>query len=121
VEHPFVGLGPEEIARRVRDAVASVAGGPVELRIGAEGSCYRNVGVVLPRARRSRLEAVNLRVHVARALEAAGVTMWPAAIAPRVGGDVEGSVRVREVVLQGPLDAASLAQAPPRKAHVVGR
>jgi hypothetical protein len=121
VEHAFLDVAPEEIARSVHEAASLVVGGPVEVRIGAEAWGYRNVGVSLPRARRSRLEAANLRLHVSRAIEEVGVTLWPSANAPRVGGDIEGSVRVRAVLLRGPLDAASFAQAPPERAHVVGR
>jgi hypothetical protein len=121
MEHAFLDTAPEEIARRVAEAASAVAGDGVAVRVGLEAWGYRNVGVSIPRARRSRLEAANLRLHVSRAVEAAGVTLWPSANAPRVGGDIEGSVRVREVVLQGPLDAAGFAQAPPPRAHVVGR
>jgi hypothetical protein len=121
VEHAFLDVPPEEIARRVHEAAILASGGPVEVRVGAEAWGYRNVGVSLPRARRSRLEAANLRVQVSRAIEAAGVTLSPSANAPRVGGDIEGSVRVRAVLHRGPLDASSFAQAPPERAHVVGR
>jgi hypothetical protein len=121
VEHAFLDVPPEEIARRVHEAACLVAGGPVEVRVGAEAWGHRNLGVSLPRARRSRLEAANLKLHVSRAIEEAGVTLWPAANARRVRGDIEGSVRVRAVLLRGPLDAASFAQAPPERAHVVGR
>jgi hypothetical protein len=121
VEHAFLDVPPEEIARRVHEAASAVVGDAVVVRVGAETWGYRNVGVSLPRASRSRLESQNLRLHVARAVEAVGVTLWPSANAPRVDGDVEGSIRVRAVELRGPLDAASFAQPPPAKAHVVGR
>jgi hypothetical protein len=119
VEHACLDVAPEEIARRVHEAASLAFGEPVEVHVGAEAWGYRNVGVSLPRARRSRLEAANLRLRVSRAIEEAGVTLWPAANAPRVGGDIEGSVRVRAVLLRGPLDAASFAHAPPERPHVV--
>jgi hypothetical protein len=77
--------------------------------------------VQLPRARRSRLESRLLRVHVSRVLEAAGVTVWPCANAPRVGGDLDGSVRVRVIELRGPLDASHVAAPAPAKGEIAGR
>ncbi len=121
MEHAFLDVDATEIARRVREAASAAAGAAVEVRVSAEGSAFRNIGVALPRARRTRLETRNLRIRVGRALEAIGVTMYPAGVAPRVGGDLEGSVQVRRVELGGAMDAAGLAAPPPARAHVVGR
>jgi hypothetical protein len=117
-EHPFVGAPLEDIARRVRDAASAAAGGAVVVEVGDEGFGYRNVGVTLPRARRTKLDSRNLRMRVARAIEAVGVAMWPAAIAPAVRGDLVGSVRVRELDASRFIDASSFAAAPPKPARL---
>ena len=51
----------------------------------------------------------NLRINVGRALEAIGVSIYPATIASRVGGDLEGSVQVRVIARGGAMDASALA------------
>ncbi len=118
---PFLGVAPDEIARRVYEAATVVTVAPVAVRVGEEGCGFRNIGVDLPAARRSRLESRNLAINVRRALEAIGVTMYYAAVAPRVWADLEGSVRVRDVPLGNAIDAGHLAAAPPAKGVVVGR
>jgi len=53
-----------------------------------------------------------MRNRVRSALEAAGVVMTETAGAPRVGGDILGNVRVREVAaIWG--DASGFARPPP--------
>jgi hypothetical protein len=114
--HPFVGTSPIEIETRIREAATSAAGAPVVVHVAEEAWGLINVGVSLPRTRRTRLASRNLRMTVARALEAVGVSLWPAAIAPRASGELRGSVRVREI--EGPrvVDAASFAAPPPSRA-----
>jgi hypothetical protein len=110
----FIGVSPEAILAHVESVASAAAGGPVVARIGDEMLGFRNVGVDLPRRRMSAHEARILRSRVRDALEKAHVVLAPSALAPRVAGDICGSVRVR-VLAVGSGDAARLLQ-PPRPA-----
>jgi hypothetical protein len=110
VEWPFLDAAPSDIAARVTAVASGAAGAPVAVRVGDEAFGYRNVGVTLPRARRSALEARNLRRRVMLALERLGVTSAEAALAPRVVGDLVGSVRVCATPPPASLDASALAR-----------
>jgi hypothetical protein len=110
----FIGATPEDIVARVEAAVSGAAGVAVVVRVGAEVHSYRNVGVDLPRARRSTEEARALRRRVSEAAEAAGVALAENALAPKVGGDLRGSVQVREVRRSGG-DASHLMRGPQRR------
>jgi hypothetical protein len=111
---PFLNLTAIDIAARVQ-AIAAAAAGPVVVRVGDEVYGYCNVGIDLPRVRRSAAETRLLRNRLSRALETAGVVMAATAGAPRVVGDVLGSVRVRLVAANWK-DASGLAGPPPRQA-----
>jgi hypothetical protein len=111
----FLGFSPADVAARVGAVASEAAGGPVVVRVGDEvfGCC--NVGVDLAPTRRRRPAAAGraLRRRVLDALERAGVVLAELAIAPRVAGELRGSVRVRESVpSQG--DAAHMLRAPRR-------
>jgi hypothetical protein len=93
----FVDAAPAQIVARLEALGASAALAPVTARVGEEAFGCRNVGVDLPRARRSTDERRALVNRVRAALEAAGVVLAETAVAPRVRGDVVGNVRVREV------------------------
>jgi hypothetical protein len=109
----FLNLTALDVAARVQTVAAAAARGPVVVRVGDEVFGYRNVGVDLPRGRRSAAEGRLLRNRVWVALETAGVVMAETAGAPKVGGDMLGSVRVREVAANWG-DASGLARPPPR-------
>jgi hypothetical protein len=102
----------DEIVARVDAAATAAADGPVLVRVGDDVHGYRNLGVDLLRCRRSAAESRLLRSRVWAALEAAGVVMAQAAVAPKVGGDFRGHVQVREPSVSWS-DAAHLA-GPPR-------
>ena len=93
----FVGLTPVAVEARVSLAASTAAGARVVVHVGEDVFGCRNVGVDLPRARRSAAETRALRQRVRDALERIGVILAESALAPRVMGDVRGSVRVRDV------------------------
>jgi len=97
VPSPYLGLEPGEVAERLLAVVARAAAGPMAIHVGDEVFGCRNVGVDLPRRRRSVAETRLLRLRVREALERDGVVLAESALAPRVPGDLTGSVRVREV------------------------
>jgi len=105
----FVDATPAQIVAHLQAVATAVAGGPVTVRVGAEVFGCRNVGVDLPAERRSASAARLLRGRVRAALEAAGVVLAETAVAPRVGGDLTGNVRVREVAANW-ADASQLAR-----------
>ena len=109
---PFLNLSADEIAARIHAAASAAIGAPVVVRVGDEVHGYRNVGVDLPRGRRSAAEGRRLLNRVRAALEARGVPLAETALAPKVGGDIRGSIQVREVTLGGS-DAAGLARERP--------
>lgn len=94
----YLGLAPADIAARLLSLASAVADAPVVIHLGGDVFGCRNVGVELPRRRRSTMETRLLRQRVRDALERGGVVLAPSALAPRVPGDIHGSVRVREVV-----------------------
>lgn len=112
----FLDLSAAEIAERVERVASAAAGGPVIVRVGPEAVLVgtRNLGVDLPHARprRSATATLLLRRRVAYAIESAGVTLAPCALAERVPGDLRCSVQVREVVSTSNMDASQLM--PPR-------
>ena len=111
----FLDLAPADIVARVEAVAAGAAGGPVRVRVGDEAHRYRNVGVDLPKGRRSASAGRLLRSRVWAALEGAGFVMAENAIAPKVTGDLRGSVRVRKAAASrgapegGELEASSTA------------
>ena len=109
----FLGATADEITARIQAAASQAAGGPTVVRVAEEAYGSRNVGIDLPRGRRSAAEGRAMRRRVREALEAAGVALVETAIAPTVAGDMRGTVRVREgAPSRG--DAAHVAQ-PPRQ------
>ncbi len=114
VSSAFLDFTSAAVAARVQAVATAAAGGPVVVRVGDEVHGFRNVGVDLPRARRSAAEGRLLRNRVRAALEGAGVILAPTAIAPKVEGDILGNVRVRELPVNW-ADASGLAEAPPRR------
>jgi hypothetical protein len=92
---PFLDVTSTAIHARLRAIASDAAGGPCDVRVGPDAFGYRNVGVDLPRARRSADEHLLLRRRVWAALERAGVTMAPSQMAPQVAGDLRGTVCVR--------------------------
>jgi hypothetical protein len=104
-----LNLSADEIAARIHASATAAAGAPVLVRVGDEVHGYRNIGVDLPRGRRSAVEGRRLLNRVRAALEARGVPLAETALAPKVGGDIRGSVQVRELALGGG-DAAGLAR-----------
>jgi hypothetical protein len=107
----YLGLGPADIAARVRAVAAAAAAAEVQVHVGDDVFGCRNLGVVLPPGRRSAAATRLLRLRVRDALEKAGVVLAESALAPRVAGDLRGSVRVREVTATY-LDAAHVQRAP---------
>jgi hypothetical protein len=67
MEHAFLDVAPEELARRVHEAAGAAAGTDVVVRVGAEVWGYRNVGVDLPelagRSLRAGTSGCMLRMH----------------------------------------------------------
>jgi hypothetical protein len=110
-------LTAADIAARVQAVAATVADGPVVVHVGNEVHGFRNVGVGLPRRRRSANESCLLRKRVWAALEAAGVTMAETADEPKVAGDLLGNVRVRELAVDW-RDASRLAGPAPAEREV---
>lgn len=92
----FLGLSPALVAERVAIAASSAIAAPVVVHVGDDVFGCRNVGVDLPRARRSTVETRLLRARLRDALERAGVVLAESALAPRVAGDIRGSVWVRD-------------------------
>jgi hypothetical protein len=105
----FLAATPAQIVARLQAVAAAVAGAPVVVRVSDEVFGCRNVGVDLPPGRRAAGAGRLLRDRVRSALEAAGVVLAETAVAPRVGGDVTGNVRVREVAASWG-DASQLAR-----------
>ncbi len=105
----FLDATPAQILARLEAVAAAAAGGPVRVRVGDEVFGCRNVGVDLPAGRRSASATRRLRNALHRALEAAGVVQAETAVAPRVGGDLTGNVRVRAVAVSWG-DASQLAR-----------
>ena len=94
---PFIGWTADQIASRLREVAEPHADGPVIVNVGEERHGFRNVGIVLPRRRLSKLASRNRKIHVSRAIEAIHVTCYPHALCPKVEGDVLGTVQVKEV------------------------
>lgn len=110
----FLGLTTIEVISRLLSIASAAASAPVTVHVGEDAFGCRNVGVELPRGRRSAAATRLLRQRVREALERGGVVLAESALAPRVAGDIRGSVRVREVApTYG--DAANMLQ-PPRRA-----
>lgn len=111
----FIEVSAEDIVLCLEQVASAAAGGPVTVRVGPEAVLVgtRNLGVDLPyaRPRRSAQATLLLRRRVGYALERAGVTMAPCALAERVPGDLRGCVQVREVVISSNLDACQLMPA----------
>jgi hypothetical protein len=99
----FLNLPAEEISIRIQDVASAACGARVVVRVGEEAHGYRNVGVDLP----------VLRGRVRAALEAVGVPLAETAIAPKVGGDICGSVQLRETGLASSAHLAVCSPVPP--------
>ena len=91
----FLYASPADILARLEAVGRAVAAGSFVVRVGADQNGYCNVGVDLPRARRSAREHRELRLRLRDGLERAGVVLAEDALAPKVGGDLRGTVRVR--------------------------
>jgi hypothetical protein len=65
----FLNASAADVVARVHAAVTTATGGPMVVQVGDEGRGFRNVGVDLPRARRSARESRFLRHRVWTALE----------------------------------------------------
>lgn len=107
----YLGLSAADVVARLVALASAAAGGKVTVRLGDEGIGCRNVGIDLPRERRSAAATRLLRQRVRGALERNGVILAETALAPPVGGDIRGSVRVR-VVEPTHKDAAHMLFAP---------
>lgn len=104
MKETFLNVPAEEILARLRAAVAQL--GVTEINLGGEVHGFCNVGVTLPKKRRSAHESRELRQGVSAALTAAGVLMAENALAPKVGGDLRGQVWVRDVPRPVAMDSA---------------
>ncbi|MFT3773972.1 MAG: hypothetical protein QM820_52050 [Minicystis sp.] len=93
----FLGLSSADVAARLSAIASAAAAGPVDIHLGDDVFGCRNIGVDLPRQRRSATATRLLRQRVRDALERAGVVLAESALAPKVAGDIRGSVRVREI------------------------
>jgi len=113
VPSAFLGLTPIDVISRLLAVAAEAASSPVTVHVGDDAFGCRNVGVELPRGRRSAAATRLLRQRVRAAMEQAGVVLAESALAPRVAGDIRGSVRVREVAPTY-ADAAHVLRAPRR-------
>lgn len=109
----YLGLSPADVVARIHAVASAAASATVTVRLGDEVFGCRNVGLDLPAQRRSATATRLLRARVRDALERAGVILAETALAPRVSGDIRGSVRVREVA-PTQKDAAHMLQ-PPRR------
>lgn len=94
VTRALLDLSAAEVATRIQAVTVTAAVGPVVVRVGDEVHGCRNVGIDLPRGRRSAAEGRALGNRVWAALEVAGVVMVATAGAPRGTGDILGNVRV---------------------------
>jgi hypothetical protein len=111
---PFLNLPEAGIVSRIETIASAAAGEPVVVRVGEEVLGWRNVGVDLPRRRRSAAEGRLLRERVLAALEGAGVVRTATAGAPKVDGQLLGHVRVREVAPSWG-DASGFARGPTQR------
>ena len=93
----FLDASPADILARLEAVGREVAAGTFVVRVGADQNGYCNLGVDLPRARRSAQANRELRLRLREGLERAGVVLAEDALAPRVGGDLRGTVHVRKV------------------------
>ena len=91
----FLHASPVEILARLEAVGRAAAVGAFVLRVGAAHNGFCNVGLDLPRARRTAHGSRLLRLRLHEALERAGVEMAENALAPKVGGDLRGMVQVR--------------------------
>jgi hypothetical protein len=107
----FLDLSADDIIASVQAIASAAAGGPVVVRLGEELLGYRNVAVDLPARRCSAAEGRLLRSRVRAALETGGVTLAEHARAPKVAGEIRGSIRVRDVGMSWG-DASGLVRAP---------
>jgi hypothetical protein len=113
VPSTFIGLSVTDVLSHILAVASSAASAPVAVHVGDDAFGCRNVGIELPRGRRSAEATRMMRLRVREALEQAGVVLAESALAPRVPGDIRGSVRVR-VVAPTYADAAHMLQ-PPRR------
>ena len=113
VPSPYLGLAPREVGERLSAIASDAAAAPVTIHVGEDVFGCRNVGIDLPRQKRTASATRLLRQRVRDALERAGVVLAESALAPKVAGDIRGSVRVREVAPSYG-DASHMLRAPRR-------
>jgi hypothetical protein len=99
VARAFLNLAPDEIAARLQAAASAAAGAPVLVRVGDEVHGYANVGVDLPRGRRSAAEGRLLRNRVRAAARGGGRAAGGDGPRPSAEGDVRESIQVRDVTV----------------------
>jgi hypothetical protein len=97
----FLDPSTTALTARIHAIASTAAGAPVAVRVGEERHGYRNVGIDLPSGRRSADEKRLLRQRVWEALERSGVVMAPNALAPKVDGDLRGTVRAMGLQVGG--------------------
>jgi hypothetical protein len=96
----FLHASPADILARLEAISREAAAGSFVVRVGADQNGYCNIGVDLPRARRNAQASRELRLRLREGLERAGVVLAEDALAPKVGGDLRGTVQVRKVAVR---------------------
>ena len=96
----FLHASPADILARLEAVGREAAAGSFVVRVGADQNGYCNIGVDLPRARRTAQANRELRLRLREGLERAGVMLAEDALAPKVGGDLRGTVLVRKMTVR---------------------
>jgi hypothetical protein len=108
----FLHASPADILARLEAVVREAAVGRFVVRVGGDHNGFCNVGLDLPRERHRAQAGRLLRLRLREGLERAGVVMAEDALAPKVGGDLRGTVQVRPPALRR-VDGAHVAPAAP--------
>ena len=93
----FLHASPADILARIEAVAREAAVGRFVVRVGADQGGFCNIGLALPRERRSPYASRELRLRLREGLERAGVVLIEDALAPPISGDLRGTVQVRPV------------------------
>jgi len=91
----FLHASPADILARIEAVAREAAVGRFVVRVGADQGGFCQVGLALPRERRSPHARQVLRLRLREGLERAGVVLIEDALAPPISGDLRGTVQVR--------------------------
>ena len=91
----FLHASPADILARIEAVAREAAVGRFVVRVGADHDGVCDVGLALPRERRSAHASRMLRLRLREGLERAGVVLIEDALAPTISRDLRGTVQVR--------------------------